>query len=414
MEYLEGATLKHRIVGRPLETDVLLGLGVNISDGLDAAHAKGIFHRDIKPANIFVTERGHAKILDFGLAKMTRTTRTGSLPAGMKDQSAEARGQDAPATHDAPTASIDPDQLTSPGTALGTVAYMSPEQVLGKPLDARTDLFSFGVVLYETATGIPPFSGETCGAIFDAILHTSPPAPTGLNPELPGELQRIIAKCLEKDRELRYQHAGDIRTDLKRLKRDTDTAPGTASAVAGVPSQDAKLGQGALVTAAETAALHRRWKVAAAAGLVLAGLVTGGYFYFHRAPLLTEKDALILADFTNNTGDPVFDGALRQGLAVQLEQSPFLSLISEDQIRQTLRMMGQPADARLTPEIAREVCQRTGSIQEHVSSPAAVLEGSIASLGRQYVLGLKAVNCRTGDSLAEEQATAEGKEQVLN
>ena len=203
MEHLEGTTLKHRIAGRPLEMDLLLGLGIEIADGLDAAHAKGIVHHDIKPANIFVTERGHAKILDFGLAKVTRPTGTLGPLVSMEDQSAEAPGHDARARHDGPTASIDPDQLTNPGTALGTVAYMSPKKVLGKPLDARTDLFSFAVVLYEMATVTPPFSGETSGAIFDAILHKSPPALTRLNPEVPGELDRIIARGLEKDGNVR-------------------------------------------------------------------------------------------------------------------------------------------------------------------------------------------------------------------
>ena len=362
-ELLEGETLREPMKRGRLSVRRAIDYGVQIARGLAAAHEKGIVHRDLKPENLFVTKDGRVKILDFGLAKLTQ-------PQSSSEHSA-----------------LTLTEGTEAGVVMGTVGYMSPEQVRGQTVDYRADIFAFGAILYEMLVGKRAFQKPTSPETMTAILNEDPPGISEVTPNLPPSLQRVVHRCLEKNPEQRFQSASDLAFALDAL---SDSGPSSSANAANVAT-----------------GAKRRWKIIVPAIVTVLTLSIGAYFaFFHHKSKLTDKDTIVLADFSNSTGDPIFDDTLKTALTVSLQQSPFLSVLPDSTAAKTLQLMTRPTNTKLTPEVTRELCQRSGS--------KAYIAGSIGSLGSEFVLGLKVINCQSGDTLAQEQVTAASKEKVLD
>src|SRR5689334_21588560 len=404
-EYIDGVTLRHKATGSPLEIPEILDIAMQVASALEEAHAAGIVHRDIKPDNIMVRRNGYVKVLDFGLAKLTETVdRTPS------DAEASTRVM----------------VQTDAGVVMGTSHYMSPEQARGRPVDARSDIWSLGVVIYELVAGRTPFEGETSTDVIVAITQKEPPPLARFAPNVPAELEWIVMKALRKDRDERYQTIKELLTDLRRLKQrlefeselERSVPSGFTSSRIGEPLVAPTIPERVVPTVEKTvshvssaeyiAGEIKRHKLAAAVVvlLLIVGTAAGFYLYYHRSQPLTEKDTVLIADFVNTTGEPVFDGTLKQALMVHLSQTPFLNLYPEDRVRETLRFMGRSADDRITRDVGREICERQGI--------KAMLVGSIATLGSHYFITLEAMNPRSGDPIARESIEAESKEKVLS
>ena len=402
-EHIEGKTLRQHFIPERMSLRETLDVAIQVTSALSAAHRAGIIHRDIKPENVMVRPDGYVKLLDFGIVKLS---------------------ENRPTAPESGTSTIN--ETTEPGTVMGTVRYMSPEQARGQAVDARTDIFSLGVMLYEMVTGCAPFEGESIADIFAAILHEEPLPITDYSADIPKEFQRIVSKALRKDRRERYQEMNDLLVDLKNLQEELQIqsklgcAPGNKSFDKWADQKTLTLLTDAAQTAITQSDISRHFpssaeylvsqikshKLSAIVALALVAITTAAAaFYFNREPVLTEQDTILLADFVNTTGDSIFDGTLKQGLAVQLGQSPFLHLFPDVRVRQTLRLMGRPPDERVTAEIGSEICERQGL--------KAVIVGAIAPLGSHYVVTLEAANGRNGEVLAREQTEAESKEQVL-
>jgi serine/threonine protein kinase/tetratricopeptide (TPR) repeat protein len=420
-EFIDGITLRKRLIDSPMDLAEVLNIAIQVAGALEEAHAARIVHRDIKPENIMIRRNGHVKVLDFGLAKLTEKPQNDET-----DTEAITRAF----------------VQTDAGVVMGTSQYMSPEQARGKPVDARTDIWSLGVVLYEMATGRAPFTGDTKTDVIIAIAKSDPPPLARFAPNAPAEFEWIVMKALRKDVEERYQTVKEFETDLKKLKQrlefqtefERSVAPDGLTGplnVSGLPYADTDMSgwasrihtstQGAMKSTASAANVTQtressveylvrgisRHKIGAIAGLVLLMAASAFiyYYYFRDRVRLTDKDRILIADFVNTTGDQVFDPTLKQALAVQLGQSPYLDIFSDDRVREQLKLMEKPPDERITREVAREICERQGI--------KAMLLGTISSLGSHYAISLEAVNAHTGDSIASEQVEAEGKEQVL-